>query len=62
VARALLATKLPNAPLGPVDFTARGDLRHAPVAVLRVGRAGGSQGAQGAELAAVIAVRRGAGF
>ena len=38
VARALLTTRLPDAPLGPVEFTPHGDLRHAPVAVLRARR------------------------
>jgi ABC-type branched-subunit amino acid transport system substrate-binding protein len=56
VARALLATNLRDAPLGPIRFTPRGDLRGAPVAVLRARRAPASDAAPDSVGAAVIAV------
>jgi len=56
VARALRSTDLRNAPLGPVAFDTRGDLRHARVAVVEARHRGGSRellSTAGAELVRV---------
>ena len=58
VGRALLATVLPDGALGPVAFDARGDLREAPVTILRAVRADGSHEIGSTEGAEVVAVRR----
>lgn len=58
VGRALLATALPDGALGPVAFDPRGDLREAPVTILRAVRAGGSHEIGSTEGAEVVAVRR----
>jgi ABC-type branched-subunit amino acid transport system substrate-binding protein len=57
VARALLDTDLHDGPLGPTSFDARGDLRAAPVAILRARRGGGSRDLVSTEGAEVVAVR-----
>ena len=57
VARALLRTDLRGGPLGPTSFDAHGDLRAAPVAILRARRAGGSHELVSTDGADVVAVR-----
>ena len=48
---------LPRGLAGPVAFDAKGDLRQAPVAVLRAVRRGGSRDVLSTDGAALIAVR-----
>ena len=57
VAQALLRTDLRGGALGPTSFDARGDLRAAPVAILRAQRAGGSRDLVSADGADVVAIR-----
>ena len=57
VARALLATDLPRAPLGRIRFDAHGDLRHPRVAILRARRPGGSRQLGSTDGAQLVAIR-----
>jgi ABC-type branched-subunit amino acid transport system substrate-binding protein len=57
VARAVRSTALSAAAIGPVQFDAAGDLRDAPVAIVRARGPGGSRSplsTAGAELVAVV--------
>jgi DNA-binding SARP family transcriptional activator len=58
VAGELLKTKLLDSPLGPTVFDGRGDLRNAPVAILRARYGGGSRDLVSTDGAELVTVRR----